>query len=155
MQAPHRLEHAVDAEAHAQERVLGLEVDVGGAALHRVDQQRVHQAHHRLRVFVAARLQTVVVDFAGLDFLQDAVDRQLVAVELVDVVLELGFGGELRLDLDLRAEHRAQLVHRDDVEDFGRRDRQHLVVGMESDRQYAVAAREFLRHQAAALRDPR
>ena len=54
------------------------------------------QPHHRLRVLVAAGLQALVVDLAGLDLLQDAVDRQLVAVELVDVVLELRFAGELR-----------------------------------------------------------
>ena len=151
VEAPHRLEHAVDAVADAQERVLGLEVDVGGAALHRVDEQRVDKAHHRLRVLVAARLQALVVDLAGLDLLQDAVDRQLVAVELVDVVLELGFGRELCLDLDLRAEHRAQLVHRDDVEDLASWRPSGPARRVEGDRQDAVAAREILRHELQRL----
>ncbi len=97
-------------------------------------------------------LQALVVDFSGLDLLQDPVDRQLVAVELVDVVLELGLGCEQCLDLDIRAEHRAQLVHRDHVEYFRGGDRQYLLGGIERDRQDAVAARELLRYELQRFR---
>ncbi len=83
MQAAHLLEHAVDTVTDAQECKFGLEVDIGGAPLHRVDQQRTDQPHDRLLILVAARLQALVVDLTGLDLAQDAIDRQLVAVELV------------------------------------------------------------------------
>ena len=53
MQAADLAQHAVDAVADAQEVLLRLEVDVGGAALDRVGEQRRDQAHHRLRVLVA------------------------------------------------------------------------------------------------------
>ncbi len=52
MQAADLPQHAVDAVADAQEALLGLEVDVGRAALDRVGEQRVDQPHHRLRVLV-------------------------------------------------------------------------------------------------------
>ena len=48
VQAAHLPQHAVDAIADAQERALGLEVDVGRAPLYRVGEQRVDQAHDRL-----------------------------------------------------------------------------------------------------------
>jgi hypothetical protein len=43
----HGLQDAVHAEAHAVLGLVGLEVDVGGAALDRVDQHLVDEAHHR------------------------------------------------------------------------------------------------------------
>ena len=95
----------------------------------------------------AARLQALVVDLAGFDLAQDAVDRQLVAVELVDVVLELRLAGEHGLDLDLLPEGRAQLVQRHHVEHLGDGDRQDLLLRVERDGQHAVAAREVLRDQ--------
>ena len=52
MQAADLAQHAVDAVADAQEPLLGLEVDVGGAALDGVVQQRVDQPHHGLAVLV-------------------------------------------------------------------------------------------------------
>ncbi|MNC89291.1 hypothetical protein D3C83_52010 [compost metagenome] len=107
MQAAHRFEHTVDAIADAQKCVLRFEMDVGRPALDRIDQERVDQPHHRLGVFVAANLQALVVDLASLDFVEDAVDRQLVAVELIDKVFELRLARELGLDLDVRAEHGA------------------------------------------------
>ena len=107
MQAADCFEHAVDAVAYAQKRVLRFKVDIRGAALDRVDQQRIDQPHHRLRIFVAARTEALIIDLAGFDFLQDAVDRQFVSVELVDVIFELRFACQLGLDLDGRAKGRA------------------------------------------------
>ncbi len=40
-------EHAVDPEAHAHLATVGLEVDVGGAILHRLGDDRVHELDHR------------------------------------------------------------------------------------------------------------
>ena len=48
MQRADLAQHAVDAVADAQEVLLGLEVDVGSAAVDRVGEQRRNQAHHRL-----------------------------------------------------------------------------------------------------------
>ena len=110
MEAADRLEHAVDPVADAQERLLWLEVDVRCAPLHRVDEQRAHQPHHRLRVFAFGHLQALVVDLAGLDLFEDAVHRQVEAVELVDRLLDLRLGREQRAQLDPAAQVGAQLV---------------------------------------------
>ena len=133
VQAADLAQHAVDAVADAQEVLLGLEVDVGGAALHRVGEQRVDQAHHRLRVLVAARLQALVVDLAGLDLVQDAVDRELVAVELLDRALRSPTRprGAAR-SRSSPAELRAQLVERDDVVGVGDRDDEALALPVSS-----------------------
>ena len=71
---------------------------------------------------------------------------------MVDVVAELGLARELRLDLDVRAQHRAQLVHRDHVKNFSSCDRQHVLGRIIGDRQYAVPPRELLGNQLERLR---
>ena len=88
---------------------------------------------------------------AGLDLAQDAVHRQLVAVELVDAVLQLRLAGEHRLDLDVLTQRRAQLVQGHHVEHLGDGDRQRRLIGIEGDRQHAVAAREVLRDQLEGI----
>ena len=98
VQAADLAQHAVDAVADAQEALLRLEVDVGGAALHRVVEQRVDQPHHRLAVFVELGGEALVVDLAGLDLVQDAVDRELVAVVVLDRDGDLGVAREAQLD---------------------------------------------------------
>ena len=147
VQASYLLEDAVDAVANAQEGELGLEVDVRGAALHGVDHQCIDQPHDRLGVFIAAGLETLPVELAGLDLPQDAVDRQLEAVELIDEVLELGFPGEHGAQLHVRWQRGAQLVHRHHVEHLGGGDCEHALVGLEGDRQHPLAPGEFLRHE--------
>ena len=67
-------------------------------------EQRVDQPHHRLAVLAGVGLDAGVVNLAGLDLLQDAIDRQLVTVELVDGLVDLGLGGEQRHDLDVAAQ---------------------------------------------------
>ncbi len=60
--------------------------------------------------------QALVVDLAGFDLVQDAVDRQLVAVVLVDGAVDLGFAGEQRFDLDMLGASSARTwSRRDDV----------------------------------------
>ena len=50
----------------------------------------VDQPHYRLAVFVEVRLQALIVDFAGFDFVQDAVDRKLEAIILLDAGNDVG-----------------------------------------------------------------
>ena len=127
-------------------------MDVGRAAFDSVDQDRIDQPHHRLRVLVTAGLQAVVINLAGFDLGQDAVDREFVAVELVDVVAELGFRSELGFQFHLWTEHRTQLVQRHDVENLGGGDGQYMVGRIIGDRQQMVAAREFFGYQAQCFR---
>jgi hypothetical protein len=96
-------QHAVDAVADAQEACFRLEVDVGRIALDGIGQDRVDQADDRLAVLVGGRLQAAKVDLAGFDFVQDAVDRQFIAVALVDGAIDLGLAGEQGVDLDFVA----------------------------------------------------
>ena len=149
MQRADLAQHAVDAVADAQEVLLGLEVDVGGAALDRVGEQRRDQAHHRLRVLVALG-DRGVVDLAGLDLLQDAVDRELVAVVVLDRALDLRLAGEAQLDLELALEVRAQLVDGDDVVGVGERDDELALLAVERHREHAVAPRHVARQRASA-----
>jgi hypothetical protein len=67
-------QHTVDAVADAQEALFRLEVDVRRATFYCVVEQCVDQAHDRLAVFVQVLRQTLKIDFAGFDFVQDAVD---------------------------------------------------------------------------------
>jgi hypothetical protein len=110
---------AVDAVADAQEAGFRLEVHVRGVVLDGIGEQRVDQAHHRLAVFVERRRQAAVVDLAGLDFMQDAVDRQFVAVILVDGAGDFRFAGDQGFDGQIGMDQRAQLVQRDDVVRIG------------------------------------
>jgi len=57
-------QHPIDAIADAQEALLRLEVDIGGAALDRVREERRNEAHDRLRIGVAGRLQALVIDLS-------------------------------------------------------------------------------------------
>ena len=151
MQAADLFQHAVDAVADAQEGVLGLEVDVGGFAFHRIGQQCADQPHHGLGVLLGVGVEAGVIDLAGLDLAQDAVEREVEAVELVDAFEQLRFGRQQGIDFDLAAERGFQLVECDDVEHVGGRQRQHVARGVVGDRQQMMAAREFLRHQLQRL----
>ena len=134
MQRADLAQHAVDAVADAQEAAFGFEVDVGGVALDRVGEDRVDQAHHRLAVFVARRLQAAEVDLAGLDLVQDAVDRQLVTIGQVDRPADFGFAGEQGVDLERTVDQGAHLVEGDDVVGVGDGDREPQVCGVEVER---------------------
>ena len=65
---------------------------------------------------------------------------------------ELRFAGELRLDFDRRTEGRPQLVQRDDVEDFRRRDAELALLAVVRNRQQPVAARKILRNELQGFR---
>ena len=144
VQAAHLAQHAVDAVAETQEPVLGLEVDVRRPALDGVREERVHQPHDGLAIGLALRVQAVVVDLAGLDLLQDAVYRQLEAVELIDGLLDLGVAGEQRNDLHVAAEQGVDLVQGHDVEGIRHGHRQAVAGHLVGEGQDPVAARHLL-----------
>ena len=55
-------------------------------------------------VYIEALANAIRTHLAGLDFAQDPVYRELVAVELVDRIFELRFAGQQRLDYDVLAQ---------------------------------------------------
>ena len=93
-------------------------------------------------------MQTLVIDLAGFDFAQNAVDRELITVKAVDMFLQLRQAREHGLDFELRIDHGTQLVERDDIEHVRHRHHQHLPFDIKCDRQQILAARKFFRHQA-------
>jgi len=152
VQRAHLPEHAVDAVTDAQETGFRLEVDVGRLALDGVGEDRVDQPDDRLAVFIGRRLQAAKIDFPGFDLVQDAVDRQLVAVGLVDRAVDLGLAGEQRVDLDRLAGEAANFVERDDVIDVGERDGQPAPFGVVVERQQVVALGQLVRYQRQCRR---
>ncbi len=147
VQAADLPQDAVDAIADAQKRLLRLEVDVGGAVLHRVGQQRIDQAHHGLAVFIRGAAHAGVIDFARFDLVQDAVDRQLEAIVLVDGALDVGIAHQQRRDGDALDQHGADLVQRHDVVGVRHRQDQVVAVPLIDDGKYAVALGHFLGDQ--------
>ena len=145
-------QHAVDAVTDAQEAGLRFEVDVGGFAFDGVGQDRVDEPDDRLAVFVGRRLQAAKIDLAGFDLVQDAVDRELVTVGLVDGTVDLGFTGEQRVNLDVVGRQAADAVECDDIVDIGDGDRQSLLVGVIVKRQKVVALGQFARDQRQCRR---
>ncbi|EXI91475.1 MAG: hypothetical protein AW12_01303 [Candidatus Accumulibacter sp. BA-94] len=83
-----------------------------------------------MAILVGRRLQATEVDLAGLDLVQDAVDRQFVAVAQVDRPVDLGLAGEQGADLEVVAREPADPVKGDDVVDVGDRHRQALIGGV-------------------------
>ncbi len=148
VQAAHLPQHAIDAVADPQEGFLGLKVDVGGFALYSVGQQRIDQPHHGVAVLVLAGLQAVEVQFAGFNLTQNAVDRELKAVDLLDDADNLRLAAQHCLNGDVAAVQGADLVERHDVE--GVSHRQGKVPGLRivGQRQDGVAPGQILRHDA-------
>ena len=134
MQHAHLAQHAVDAVADTQELALGLEVDVGGQLVHRVRQQSVHQTHHRVAVAALSLRERGHVDLAGLDLLDDAVDGQLIAVELVDGGQHIGRTGQAPRDGHPQSHMRTDLVARNDVVGLGAGQHELLRLRVERDR---------------------
>ena len=60
------LQHPIQAVAHLQALFLRFDVDVAGAAVDRLDQDPVHQAHHRRGVGHSARGGLQILDFIDL-----------------------------------------------------------------------------------------
>ena len=120
MQAAHRLEHAVDAVAQPQEGRFRLEMDIRGAVLDRVREQGIDQPHHRVGV-LAPELQAAPVHLASLDFAEDAIDREIEAIEIVELFEYLGFRSQYRTDFVAAFQVRAYLILGDQVENIRNR----------------------------------
>ena len=151
VQGTNLAQHAVDAVAEAQKAFFGLEMDIRRTALDRIGQQRVDQAYDRLAVLGVVGIETFVVDLAGLDLAQNAVDGEFEAVELVDGFLDLRLAGHQRLDLDVAAEQCGDLIECDDVEGIRHREREAVGVGVVGQWQDAEAARHVLGDQPNRL----
>ena len=136
VQAADLAQHAVDAVADAQETLFRFEVNVRGAALDRVGEHDVDEAHERLAVLLDIALVIGVVRLAGFDFAQDAVDRQFVTVELVDRIRDFGLAREYRHQFDMLADLDANAIQREQVERVRHRDGQraaHRIVVQRND----------------------
>src|SRR5947208_15813616 len=147
MEGSYLTQHPIDAIADAQETLLRLEVNIGGGSLDGVREERGNEAHHRLRISVAGRLQALVIDLASLDLVQDAVDRKIVAVVLVDSPADFALAREPRLQRELPAQLRTHLVQRHDVVRVGNRDDELACLAVERDREDGVSLGEFARHE--------
>ncbi len=127
-------EHAVDAEENLGVALLGVYVDVGGALLDGLGDDRVHELDDGR---VAVGLVDVDLLALGLGFLVDDVfDRLVHAGEPCEQqveVLDGGGGG-----LDAPAGHHADVIDREHVGGVGHGEQQRAVVG-EADGQRLVA----------------
>ena len=88
-----------------------------------------------------------MIDLAGLDLRQDAVDRQLVPVEALDRLVDLDLARQQCPDLHSRTDEGAHLIHGDDVERIRRRHGEPPRLGVAGDRQDTVAPGNLPRHQ--------
>ncbi len=130
-----RREHAVDAEQHARVPLLGVDVDVGGALLDRLGDDRVDELDDR-RVGVGLLDEQA---FAGLvlgALVDDVLDRLVHPDEPVEQQVEILDRGRRRADPP--AGHHADVVDREDVRGVRHRQQQRAVVG-EADRHGLVA----------------
>ena len=144
-------QNAVDAVAHDHLAGLGLEMDVGGALLHRSRDDRVHEAHHR-------RLVNRVVEVQGADAV---VGARLLGQVLHDLV-HLARLAEHRGDVLGQGEHgadvapgdHAQVVDRQHIERIGHRHHERAV-RVEAHGDGGVAARRAVVDQVGHARvDP-
>ena len=136
------LEHAVDAEAHAQLAPVGRQVDVGGAALDRLGDDLVDELDDR-RVFggLVQRDDLPAVFFDFLEHLGGLADDVFEPVQARDQR-----GDVVRRrdrDADLVAGHDRDVVDGEHVRGVGHRDEQRALVG------------ERHRHRLVALGDGR
>ena len=116
VQAAYLPQHAVNAVTKAQESLLRFEVDIRGAALHRVGKQGVDQPNYRLAVFIALRRQAPVVEFARFYFIQDTVDGQFITVETINGILDVSLSGKYRHDFRRAAQVGADPVQGNNIE---------------------------------------
>ena len=113
-------EHAVDAEEHACVALLGVHVDVGGALLDRLGDDRVHELDDR-RVAVGLVDGDVALAVLGV-LVDDVLDRLVHAREAREQQVEILDGGGGRPDPP--AGHHADVVDRQHVRGVGHREQQ-------------------------------
>ena len=151
MQRAHLAQHAVNAVANAQELGLWLKVNVGCATQRGVGQQRINQAHHRVAVAFGLLDQAGHVDGAGFQLLQDAVDGELVPIELLDGAQHLGTAGQAPARARAPSEQGVDLIGGHDVIGVGAGDDQFVVAQIQADREQGVALGHGLGDQRQRL----
>ena len=151
MQAANLLQYAIDSIAYAQERLFRFKVNIRSATFYRVHQQRTHQAYHRLRILIAIRTQALVINLAGFNFTQNAINRKLIAVKLVDVLLQLRFRCQYRPKLDLATQHGTQLIQRYHIEQVSHGNHHGAGCFFKSNRQQMITAGKILRHHLQCI----
>ena len=119
------LQHAVNTEAHAEFFFVGLDVNVAGAALHRIGQDQVDQLDDGRFVGRSFQIGQLHLFFFGLQFdvgfvhlrhrLHDLLEVFLLggAVGLLDAFENRAFRGHHRLNVE--AGHELDIVHGEDV----------------------------------------
>jgi hypothetical protein len=146
----HLVQHAVDAEPDAEDLLVGLPVDVGGALADRVDEHHVDELDD-------GRLVRRLLEFEDVDLARRLVLDDL---DVADLVRELGHHvgdrGRLRVVValdgladrrlrghhrrDLQVRHERDVVEREDVGGIGHRERQRRARAL--DRQDLVLLRD-------------
>jgi len=104
-----------------------------------------------MRVFTA-QYQTAPIHLASLDFAEDAVDRKIEAIELVELFEYLGFRRQHRADVVAAFQVRAHLVLSHQVEQVRHRHGEDVGVAIDRQRQDAMASGEMLRQQGNGFR---
>ena len=128
-------QHAVDAEAHAHVAALGLEVDVRGALLDRLGDDRVDELDDRRVVGGLADLGDVGELLLAVSIASaTASSRRLIAADQAGDVV-----GRRHDRPHLVAGHQLEVVEREHVRRVGHRDQQRAVVVV-ADRDGAEAA---------------
>ena len=87
------MQHAVDAEAHREDALLGLEVDVRGALLHRLRHQVADQLDHRR--FLGHRAQLLLVaatPFVGARVVGQAIQHAFQVLRAAQAPVDLAPG---------------------------------------------------------------
>ena len=115
---------------------LGLEVDVGGAALGRLGDDRVHELDHRRVVGGLAQVDDLHRSGAVVVLLDRLLDRVLEAVHARDQRGDVLGRGDRRPDVQVRQQR--DVVDREHVGRVGHREQQRVLVDV-GDRHRAVA----------------
>jgi len=89
-------EHTINTVADTQECFLWFEVDVGSTALYCVGEQCIDESDHRMAVAFVICIETVEIQFAGFNFVQDAIYGKFEAIAAFNVANDGLFAREHR-----------------------------------------------------------
>ena len=84
MQAANLAQNSVYPVTNTQKKLLWFKVNIGRILLNRIGQNRVHQTHQWLAIFIRSRFSALLSDFAGFNLVQNSVDRQFKTVILIN-----------------------------------------------------------------------
>ncbi len=110
MQCPDLTQHAINPVADPHEALLGFEVNIAGLPLYRIHQDRIDHPDNRSGEFAFGTLDAGKVDLAGLHLIEDAVNRQHMAVVGFDRVDDFAACGHPHIDPVFSVECGIELV---------------------------------------------